>query len=152
MRCDVPAGREDEEVGEGGGGVARLGSKDAEDGRVDVIDGNGADVDEFGEIVLVRYLMMVSHVGVAVATCPVTYIVSVPSDDVKWRVSLCALKELATEFVYDLPRFLLDLVLGLWCEKVTRICEAISTKWSQFRQLEARAPDFEDISSRGSVR
>jgi len=48
---DVPAGREDEEVGEGGGGVAGLGGEDAEDGGVDVVDGDGADVDELRQII-----------------------------------------------------------------------------------------------------
>jgi len=43
---DVPAGREDEEVGERSGGVAGLGGEDAEDGGVDVVDGDGANVDE----------------------------------------------------------------------------------------------------------
>lgn len=55
---DVPAGAEDEEVGEGRGGVAAARGQDAEDGGVDVVDGDGADVDEFGEVVFVGDLGM----------------------------------------------------------------------------------------------
>jgi len=51
VRSDVPAGREDEEVGERGGGVAGLGGENAEDGGVDVVDGDGANVDELREVI-----------------------------------------------------------------------------------------------------
>jgi len=53
VRCNVPARGEDQEVGEGRGGVAGARGQNAEDGRVDVVDGDGADVDEFCEVILV---------------------------------------------------------------------------------------------------
>lgn len=53
VRGDVPTGGEDEEVSKRGGGVARGSGQNAEDGGVDVVDGDGTDVDELGEIVLV---------------------------------------------------------------------------------------------------
>ena len=53
VRCNVPARGEDQEVGEGRGRVAGARGQNAEDGRVDVVDGDGADVDEFCEIILV---------------------------------------------------------------------------------------------------
>lgn len=56
MRGNVPARREDEEIGQRRVLVARLGGQHAEDGWVDVVDGDGADVDELGQIIFIGYL------------------------------------------------------------------------------------------------
>jgi hypothetical protein len=77
-----------------------------------MIHRNRSNIDKFREIVLVRN------------------VVSVPSYDVKWRVLLSTLEELAAEFVDDFPRCLLDLVLGDWVEEVSSISEAVCTEWT----------------------
>lgn len=53
VRRYVPAGGEDEEIGEGSSRIAGAGCEDAEDGRINVVDRDGTDVDELGQIVLV---------------------------------------------------------------------------------------------------
>lgn len=67
---NVPPWREDEEVRERRAGFATLGGQHAEDGRVDVIFADGANVDEAGKVVFVRH------------------VVAVPSDDVEWTMRL----------------------------------------------------------------
>lgn len=52
-RSNVPTGREDQKVGEGSIKVAGFGSEDTENRRVDVVDGDGSDVDELGQVVFV---------------------------------------------------------------------------------------------------
>jgi len=51
--CDVPAGREPEEIGEGRAGVPGSGGQDGVDGGVGVLDGCGVLGGEFREVVLV---------------------------------------------------------------------------------------------------
>lgn len=133
VRGDVPARREDEEVGERRVEVARLGREHAEDGRVDVVDRDGADIDEFRQVVLVRN------------------VVPVPGDDVEGAVVLCALEELAAELVHDLPWLLLDLVLRHGGQEVPRVGEAVGAQGAQLRELELSAPDLEDVPARRTV-
>jgi hypothetical protein len=52
-RCNIPAGREDQDIGERGIKVAGFGSKDAENRWIDVVNGDGADIDEFCQVVFV---------------------------------------------------------------------------------------------------
>lgn len=59
-----------------------------------MVHGNRSDVHELRQIVLVRN------------------VVPMPSDDIERRVVLLALEKLAAELVYDLPRFLFDVVFG----------------------------------------
>jgi hypothetical protein len=59
-----------------------------------MVHGDGSNIDEFGQIVLVRN------------------VVSVPRYDVEWRVLLGALEELAAKLVDDFPMCLFDLILG----------------------------------------
>jgi hypothetical protein len=68
-----------------------------------VVDGDGADVDEFGEVVFVGN------------------VVAVPGDDVERRVVLRALEEFAAEFVDDLPRGMFDVVFCDWVEEVSGV-------------------------------
>ena len=70
---------------------------------------DGSNVDELGQIVLIRD------------------VVSVPRYDIEWRVLLGALEELAAKLVDDFPRFLFDLVLGDRVEEVSSIGEAVCT-------------------------
>jgi hypothetical protein len=99
----VPAGAEDEKVCEGRGGVAGGGCQDAEDGRVDVVDGDGAYVYELGQVVFVGD------------------VVAVPGDDVKGRVVLGRFEEFSAQLVDDFPGALLDFVFGGWVEEVAGV-------------------------------
>lgn len=56
MGCHVPARREDQKVRERRRRIARACCKNAEDGWINVVDRDGADIDEFGQIVLVGNL------------------------------------------------------------------------------------------------
>lgn len=49
--ADEPAGREDDEVGDGGAGAGGRGGEDGEDGGVRVVEGDGADGVEAVEVV-----------------------------------------------------------------------------------------------------
>ena len=55
-RCDVPSRGEGQQVGQRRGQVARLGCQNTENGWVDVVNGDGAHIDEFGEIVFIGNL------------------------------------------------------------------------------------------------
>lgn len=57
VRCYVPAGGEDEEIREWSGWVARFGCEDAENRGVDMVHRDRADVDKFGQVILVRHLL-----------------------------------------------------------------------------------------------
>lgn len=103
MARDVPSRAEDEEVCERGGRVAARGGQDAEDAGVDVVDGDGADVDEFREVVFVGH------------------VVAVPCDDVKGAMVLRGFEELAAELVDDFPGLLFDVVFGDRVEEVAGI-------------------------------
>lgn len=81
-----PAGREDDEVGDGGAGHAGRGRQDGEDGRVRVVVRDGADGVEAAQVVLV---------GVVVA---------LPADDVKGRVGLVRVEERVVELDGDVER------------------------------------------------
>lgn len=47
-RCNIPSGRKNKQIRQGRIRVPRFSRQHAEDGWVDVVDGDGADVDEFG--------------------------------------------------------------------------------------------------------
>jgi hypothetical protein len=68
-----------------------------------VIDGDGAYVYKFGEVVLVRH------------------VITVPGHDIEGRVILCRLEEFAAKFVDDLPGFMLDLIFCDWVKEVAGI-------------------------------
>jgi hypothetical protein len=106
----VPPWRENKEISEWSCRISRWGGKHAEDGWIDVVDGDGADVDELGEVVLVWD------------------VVTVPSHDVKGRVVLNALEELAAEFVDDLPWLLLDFIFGDWVQEVASVGETVGSE------------------------
>ena len=89
-----------------------------------MVDGDGAHVDEFGQVVLVRD------------------VVSMPGDDVEGRVVLCALEELAAELIDDLPRLLLDFIESSRVEEVSSIGKTISAKGPEIRELEVGAPNL----------
>lgn len=65
-----------------------------------------------------------------------------PGNDVKGRVILGALEELATHLVDNLPWLLLDFVFCSWVQEVASIGEAVSTQGTKFRQLKLRTPDL----------
>lgn len=77
---DEPAGREDDEVGDGGARVVGLRRQDGEDARVRVVEADAADGVEAAQVVLVRV------VG------------AVPGDDVEGRVRLSGRVEVTGEF------------------------------------------------------
>jgi hypothetical protein len=52
-RCDVPSRGEGQQVGQRRGQVARLGCKNTENGWVNVVNGDGAHVDKFGEVIFI---------------------------------------------------------------------------------------------------
>lgn len=68
---------------------------------------DGTHVHEFRQIVLVRD------------------IVSMPRNDVKWRVLLCAVEELATKLVHNVPVFLLNLIFCGRMKEVSSVGKAI---------------------------
>jgi hypothetical protein len=107
VRRHIPAGAEDEEVGEGRRGIARGCCEDAEDGGVDVVDADGADVDELGEVVFVGH------------------VISVPGDYIEGAVVLGRLEELAAELVGDFPGRFLDFVGGDGIEEIACVGEAV---------------------------
>lgn len=130
VRRDVPARGEDEEVGQGCGGVARPGRQHAKDGRVNVVDGDGADIDKLCEVVLVGD------------------VVAVPRNHVKGAVPLGAVEELASQLVYNVPRVVLGhLVGGDGMQKVAGIGETVCAEGAELGQLKAGAPDLEDVAS-----
>jgi hypothetical protein len=134
VACDVPSRREDEDISKRGSGIARLGGQDGEDGGVDVVDGDGTNVDEFGQIILVWS------------------VISGPSDNIEGAVLLKRVEQFAAESVDDLV-----LVLGIervWCrrvEEVARVGETIGTERTKFRKFKMRAPDLTDVTTRRSV-
>lgn len=74
-----------------------------------------------------------------------------PGDHIERVVVLCTLEKLATKLVHNLPWFLGNLVMCNRTQKVPRVSQSIRTQWAQLRQLEAGAPDFEDVSTGGPV-
>lgn len=95
-----------------------------------MVDTDGTDIDEFGEVVLVWH------------------VVTMPCNDIEGTVVLLAGEVLATHLVDDLPWVVLgDVVLGLGMEEVTAVCKTIGSERSQFRKLEVRAPDLQDVAS-----
>lgn len=124
LPCNIPSRGEDQEISKGSCGISRRGGKNAENGRVDMVHGDGAHVDKLGQVVLVGY------------------IVAMPGDDIERRVGLLAHEELATQLVNDLPRLFLNLVLGYGMQEVTGVGEAVRTQGAELRELEIGAPDF----------
>lgn len=59
-----------------------------------------------------------------------------PRHNVKWRMLLLALEELATQLVDDLPRLLLNLVFGYWMKKVPSVSQTVGAEGTQFRKFE----------------
>jgi hypothetical protein len=55
---------------------------------------------------------------------------------------LLADEELAGELVHNLPRLLLNLVLGYWVQEVSSVGKSVCAKWTEFWKLELRAPNF----------
>jgi hypothetical protein len=55
-RCDIPSRGEGEQVSQWRSQVARLGGKNTENGRINVIDGDGAHINEFCEVIFIRNL------------------------------------------------------------------------------------------------
>lgn len=75
-----------------------------------------------------------------------------PCYNIKWRVALGALEELASKLVDNLPSLLLDLVLSLGIEEVSGVGQAIGTERTKLRELPAGSPKFQNIASNGSFR
>ena len=144
MRCYVPPGREDQEICKRGGRIAGAGCEDAEDGGVDVVDGDGAHVDKFGQVVLVRNLHeeLTGEWIDGARFMGATYIVTVPCHNIERRMVLCALEELAPKLVNDFPRLLLNLVFSNRMQEVPRVCQPIGAEGAEFRKLEVGSPDF----------
>jgi hypothetical protein len=129
----IPPGREDEDISERSGGITRLGSQDGEDGRINVIDGNGTDVDEFGEIVLVWG------------------IVSGPSDDIKGSVLLERVKVLAAKLVDHLPLVGVEVVGSGGVEEVAGIGKTVRAEGTELGKFKVGTPDFEHVAAGGTV-
>lgn len=55
-RSNIPSRREDQEIGKRACEVTGLGRQDAEDRGINVINRDGADIDEFGHIIFIRNL------------------------------------------------------------------------------------------------
>jgi len=99
---------------------------------VDVIDGDGADVHELCEVVLVGHLMILSLTTLEVCTGR-SYIVSMPGHDVEWAVFLRAAEELAGKLVDNAPALLFDFVAWHRMEEVSSVGKTISSKGTQLR-------------------
>src|SRR5579862_5993212 len=53
VACDIPSRGEDKNIGEGSCRIARFGGQNSEDGGVDVVNRDRADIDKLGQIILV---------------------------------------------------------------------------------------------------
>ena len=96
-----------------------------------MIHGDGPDVDELGEIILVGH------------------VVPMPSNHIKRGVILSTAEELATKLVNNLPRIIVgDLELCLGVKEVTRIGKTIRTQGSKLWQFEVGTPYLQDVTSR----
>lgn len=60
-RSNIPSRRKDEQICQRRIRIAGFGCQHAEDGGIDVVDGDGADVDEFGQVVFVGDLNLLAH-------------------------------------------------------------------------------------------
>jgi hypothetical protein len=134
VACDVPSGREDEDIGKRGGGIARLGGQDGEDGGVDVVDGDGANVDEFRQIIFVWS------------------VISGPRDNIEGAVLLKRVEQFAAKSVDDLVLVVgIERVCCSGIEEVAGVGETIGTERTKFRKFEMRTPDLTNVATRRSV-
>lgn len=59
-----------------------------------------------------------------------------PCHNVKWRMLLLAVEELAAQLVDDLPRLLFNLIFSHWMEKVPSVSQTVGAEGAQFRKFE----------------
>ncbi len=127
---------------------------------------NAADVDKLLHSVLVRHVterMLAVRYVLVRRRSQTMYALSMPCHNVEWCVLLFARKKLSSDLVDDytyvsptrqsiedsrrrtLPRGLIQIEAGNRTLKVSRVCQAMRTQWTQVRQLKVGAEDFEDI-------
>lgn len=75
-----------------------------------------------------------------------------PGDHIKRIVVLGTPEELPTKLVHNLPWVLRNLVMSNRAQKVSWIGQSIRTQGSQLRQLKASSPDFQNVSTGGTIR
>ena len=127
---DDPARREDGEVDVGGAGNLAGRGEDGVDRRVGVVEADGVDAVEAGEIVFAG--------GV----------VAVPGDDVERRVVEVGGPEVAQELGDDLEGAVVAVVVGgVRSEEVAGVGEAVGADRAELRQAEAGAVVFEEVAA-----
>ncbi len=123
-----PAWGEDGEVDVGGAGNLAGRGEDGVDGGVGVVEADGVDAVEAGEVVLEGR------------------VVAVPGDDVEGGVLEVGRPEIALEFGDDLERGVIAIVVGgVWSEEVAAVGETVGANGSEFGETEAGAVVFEEI-------
>ena len=126
-----PAGWKDDEVGDGGPQVVRLGGQDSEDGRIRVVEGDGTYRVEASEVVFVGV------VG------------TVPGDNIEGRMILCCGKEVPREFGEDGVGGLSAVIFcegGDWGLEVARVRETVGSDGPKFGEIEVALVQFEDVA------
>lgn len=83
-----------------------------------MVDGNRAYVDKLGQVILVRD------------------IVPMPRYNIKRRVFLAALEELATHLVHNLPVLFLDLIFRNRVQEVARIRKTVRAQRTELGKFE----------------
>ncbi len=127
---DDPARREDGEVHVGGAGDLAGRGEDGVDGWVGVVEADGVDAVEAGEVVFAGR------------------VVAVPGDDVEGRVVEVGGPEIALKFCDDLEGGVVAVVVGgMGGEEVAGVGEAVGADCAEFRQAEAGSVVFEEIAA-----
>lgn len=91
-----------------------------------MVNGDGADIDELGQIVFVGDLKK-SVEGTQKHQRGGMYIIAMPGDNIEWTMVLRALEELASKLIDNLPRLLDNLIPSSGTQKVSRIGKSIGT-------------------------
>lgn len=134
VACNIPSRREDQDIGERSSGIAGLGGQDGEDGGVDVVDGDRANIDEFGQIILVWR------------------IIPGPGDNIEGIVLLKRSEEFAAKLVDNFV--FVGGVERVCCggiEEISGVGKTVGTERTELGKLEVRSPDFANVTTRWTI-
>lgn len=127
---DDPAWWEDGEVDVGGAGDLAGRGEDGVDGWVGVVEGDGVDAVEAGEIVFAGS------------------VVAVPGDDVEWGVIEVGGPEVAEEFGHDLEGGVVAIfVSSVRSVEVARVGKAVGPDGAEFGQTEGRGVILQKVAA-----
>lgn len=129
-----PAGRENDEVGNGGAGVVGGPRQHGVNGGVGVVEGDRADGVEASEIVLERV------------------VIAVPGDNVEGAVVLARGEQGVVEFAVQLVLFLAVVEISHRCLEVSGIGEAVGSNGAQLGKLVVALVELADVASHWTCR